>query len=417
MLLTPVEIRDAIEMALGSLRANKLRSFLTILGVMIGVSSVIGLASIINGLNGAMQNEIENLGSAAVIEIDRYAPNTDWDDLTDEQRNYPYMSVGEARAIMDNCPSVDGVAPMNHCWAEGGNIIKYGNRKATNVRYFGTWPDYLKVINRNMSQGRFFADIDNDQRAMVCVLGAQTASTLFEGESAVDKEVRLNNQRFVVIGVMENVESNFNSSWENNLVAIPLGTYQKLYPEDDALSLSARAASYELLDRAQEEITSALRIYRRVPFNKENNFFLATQDLYKDYINSITKYIYLAMLVITSVGLMVGGIGVMNIMLVSVTERTREIGVRKAIGAKRSNIVLQFLTEAMTLSGTGGVIGILFGVIAGLGINALLKFPMGLSVPWIIIGFVVAVSVGLVSGVYPAMKAARLDPIEALRYE
>ncbi|MFH1687892.1 MAG: ABC transporter permease [bacterium] len=417
MLLMTTELREAILMALSSLRANKLRSFLTILGVMIGVSSVIGLASIINGLNGAMENEIENLGSATIIDIDRYAPDTDWDDLTDEERNWPFMSTGEAEAIAQNCPSVDGVAPMNHGWEPGGNVVKYRNRKAEDVRWFGTWPDFMKVKNRAMKEGRFLSKIDVDQRAHVCVLGVSTAEALFENEPAVGKEVRLNSVRFTVVGVLTKVESQFNSSWENNLVTIPLSTYEKLHPEDEALSLAARATSLDKLDAAMEEITGTLRVFRRVPFNKENNFYLSTQEMFKDQINNITEYIYLAMIIITSVGLMVGGIGVMNIMLVSVTERTREIGVRKAIGAKRINIIMQFLTEAMTLSGAGGIIGILFGILAGLGINAALSFPMSISLYWIVVGFAVSVSVGLVSGVYPAVKAARLDPIEALRYE
>jgi len=229
--------------------------------------------------------------------------------------------------------------------------------------------------------------------------------------------VRVNGDLFTVIGVLEEVDSNFGNDMANKMVIIPLSTKEKLQPWDKALSLAARAESLEKLDQAKEEITNALRIYRRVAFNEENNFAFMTQDYLKEQVEDITGYIYVAMIIITSVGLMVGGIGVMNIMLVSVTERTREIGVRKAIGAKRSNIVVQFLTEAMTLSGAGGVIGVIFGVVAGVGINAAIGFPVSLPIFWVLTGFGVAVSVGLVSGVYPALKAAMLDPIEALRYE
>ncbi len=417
MMLTSSEIRDAMLMALDSLKTNKLRSFLTILGVMIGVSSVIGLAAIISGLNIAMEQEISQFGSATIIDIDRFPPDTDWHDLTDEERNRPYMTTGEAEAIKDNCPSVDGVAPMNHYWAPGGNTAKYKNRKATNLRYLGTWPDYLRVKDKNMFRGRFIAPGDVERRAMVCVIGHGVSQSLFEDEDPIDKEVRVNGDLFTVVGVLEEVESNFGNDMENKTVIIPLSTKEKLQPWDEALSLAARAESVEKLDKAQEEITNALRVYRRVPFNKENNFAFMTQDYLKEQIETITGYIYVAMLVITSVGLMVGGIGVMNIMLVSVTERTREIGVRKAIGAKRSNIVLQFLTEATTLSGAGGVIGVVFGLLAGICINAAIGFPITLPFVWVFIGFGVAVSVGLVSGVYPALKAAMLDPIEALRYE
>jgi len=416
MFLTWIEMREAIIMGLSSLRSNKLRSSLTILGVMIAVTSVIGLASIIDGLNNAVNEEIDTFGNN-IIDIDRFPPNTDWDELTDAERNRPYMTTGEANAIRDNCPHVEGVAPQNHYWAPGGNIIKYSNRKVSNIRYHGTWPDYLKVRDKNLTEGRFITEYDLQARSMVCVLGAQVAENLFLGETAIGKEVRLNGERFVVVGVFEDVKSNFDNDYQNNLVTIPLTTKEKLQPWDKALSLVARARSMEEMEQAKEEIINALRIYRRVPFNQDNNFALMTQDTFKEQFANITDYIYLGMIVITSVGLMVGGIGVMNIMLVSVTERTREIGVRKAIGAKRSNIIMQFLTEATTLSGAGGSVGILAGIMLGLGANSAFGFPLSLSMFWIAIGFVVSVSVGLVSGVYPAYKASRLDPIEALRYE
>jgi len=417
MLLTPIEVRDAVGMALGALRQNKLRTFLTILGVMVGVSSVIGLASVINGFNGAMEAEIEAIGSTTIIEIQRFGPGTDWDDLTEEERNRPFLTAGEANIIKATCPAVDGVAPMNHHWEQPSNTIKYSNQKVEGHRFLGTWPDFLGVLNRSMKSGRFVSKVDLDLRANVVVLGDDIAENLFEGIDPVGKEVRLNGNLLEVVGVLNHLESNFEEDWQNNLAIIPLSTFEKFHPWDEALTLTARAESLEKLDQAKEEIISALRIYRNVPFNKENNFALTTQDTYKEQAENITQYIYLGGLTITLVGLMVGGIGVMNIMLVSVTERTREIGVRKAIGAKRSNILLQFLTEAMTLSGTGGVIGIIFGVVAGLGINAILEFPITISIFWVITGFVGSVSVGLVSGVYPAYKASRLDPIEALRYE
>jgi putative ABC transport system permease protein len=221
-----------------------------------------------------------------------------------------------------------------------------------------------------------------------------------------------------VIGVFERRESSLgDDSGENQLVAMPLTVYEKMYPWEEELFLAVQAGSYEEIDQAKEEIINTLRVYRKVPYGKGNNFAISTQDTFREQYANISRYIYIAMIVITSVGLMVGGIGVMNIMLVSVTERTREIGVRKAIGAKRSNIILQFLTEAITLSGSGGVIGIGFGIIVGLSLNAAFGFPLGVSFIWVTIGFVVAVSVGLVSGIYPAIKAAKLDPIEALRYE
>lgn len=416
MILTPAEIKDAVLMALGSLRASKLRSGLTILGVMIGVSSVIGLASIVNGLDRAFNEEIDSLGSNTIA-ITRFPFDVDWDDLTDEQRKRPWITSGEAQAIKDNCPHVAGVAPQNHYSRSGGNVIKYKNRKGNRPYVVGTWPDYLKVVSTSTADGRFLSGVDLDTRAFVCVLGSGLADALFEGEYPVEKTIRVNGRRFEVVGVLEKTETNFGNDAHNNDVLIPLTTFEKLYPWDEALYLMARAESYENIEIAKDEIINALRIYRKVPFNAENNFGLSTQDNLKDFVGNITKYIYIAMIVITSVGLLVGGIGVMNIMLVSVTERTREIGVRKAVGAKRSNIIVQFLTEAITLSGAGGLIGVVVGISLGAGVNALIGFPFGIPVFWIILGFAVSVSVGLVSGIYPAVKASRLDPIIALHYE
>jgi putative ABC transport system permease protein len=416
MILTLVEVRDAVEMALSSLKSNKLRAGLTILGVMIGVSSVIGMASIINGLNGAMDREIDSLGSN-VIWITKYPPNVDHDQLTDEDRNRPPITSGEAEAILASCPAVDGVSPQNYYFKPGGNDVKYKNRKGNQPMIMGAWPDFLRVNNRSVSAGRFFSESDQQFRLSVCVIGADLAASLFEEDDPIGKDIRVNGNLFTVIGVFEKVKSSFGNDQLNSLVAMPLSTFEKIHPWEKELFLATRAANFAFIDQAQEEIIASLRVYRKVPFNKDNDFYLSTQQQFKDMIGNITKYIYLAMIVITSVGLMVGGIGVMNIMLVSVTERTREIGVRKAIGAKRSNITLQFLTEAMTLSGTGGVIGIICGIGLGLGVNALLGWPLSLPIFWIFLGFTVAVSVGLISGIYPAIKAARLDPIEALRYE
>jgi putative ABC transport system permease protein len=416
MLLTFGEVRDSVLMAFSSLRANKFRAFLTILGVMIGVSSVIAMASIINGLNGQMNQEIDDMGSN-VIWITKFHPSVEHEDLSDEDRNRPPITVSEAEAILINCPTVEGVSPQNYYFKPGGNDIKFKNRKYSRPRLMGTWPDFLKVNNRNVAQGRFLIEADEQFRTMVAVLGADMADVLFESDNPIGKEIRINGNVFEVVGVLEKVKSSFGNDELNETALIPLSTFEKIHPWEEELFLVARARTLAEMDKAQEEIINALRVHRKVPFNKDNDFALSTQQQFKEFIGNITQYIYMAMIIITSVGLMVGGIGVMNIMLVSVTERTREIGVRKAIGAKRSNIILQFLTEAMTLSGTGGIVGIIFGVGLGLLVNAVFNFPLSVSVFWIVLGFVVAVSVGLVSGMYPAIKAARLDPIEALRYE
>ncbi len=416
MILSWIEIKNSILLALSSIRGNKFRAGLTVLGVMVGVSSVIGMAAIIDGLNGAVNQEIDSLGSN-IIMITKFDDSVDRSKLTDEDRNRPSITEGEARTIMANCDYVEGVSPQNYYFKPGGNEAKYKNRKFNNPSLMGTWPDYLKVNNKALSSGRFITRIDVQTRAMICVIGSDLNDLLFPEENSIGKKIRVNGNKYTVVGVLEYVKSNFGNDQINKLVALPLSTFSKIHPWEKELLLVARAVTYELMDEAVDEITAVLRIFRKVPFNKKDNFVLGTQDQFKDFISGITDNIYLVMLVITSVGLMVGGIGVMNIMLVSVTERTREIGVRKAIGAKRSNIVLQFLTEAMTLSATGGIIGIIFGVSLGLLVNGILGWPLSIPIFWVIVGFIVSVTVGLVSGVYPAIKASRLDPIEALRYE
>lgn len=416
MLLSSVEVRDAIIMALWSVRANKFRSILTILGVTVGVSSVIAMASVIDGLNGAAEEEIDRMGTN-IIMVTKFDPGDDRSELTEDERNRPSITVAEAEAILANCPSITGVAPHNYYFHPGGNEAKYKNRKFSRPSFAGTWPDYVKVLNKELSSGRFINNIDLQFRRMVCVIGEDIVSTLYPGENPIGKDIRVNGDMFEVIGVFEDVKSNFDNSTENRLIAIPLTTYSKLIPWEKELALFTRARSFEEIETAKEEIITALRIERKVPFNKRDNFALSTQDQFKDQVASITNIIYIIMIVITSVGLMVGGIGVMNVMLVSVTERTREIGVRKAIGAKRSNIILQFLTEAMSLSGVGGIIGVIIGVSLGLLLNGAFGFPLALPIFWIVTGFGVSVTVGLVSGVYPAVKASRLDPIDSLRYE
>ena len=403
-------------MGLSSLRANKFRASLTILGVMIGVASVIALASIINGMNLAMNEEIDSLGSNTIY-VTKFSMSQDHDEMTEEERQREPITANEAKAVAVICPSIDAVSPQNYYFKQGGNDIKYLNRKGNSPKIMGTWPDYVNVNVRDMDQGRFLNDLDEMHKTNVCVIGSQLAEALFEGDGAVDKEIRLNGVKFLVVGVLEEFKSNFGDEGENNTALIPLATFERLYPWEKELFLAAKAESFESMGKAQEEIINALRIERGDRFGKPNSFEIATQETFKELAQDIAKYLYFAMLVITSVGLMVGGIGVMNIMLVSVTERTREIGIRKAIGAKRSNILIQFLTEAMTLSGFGGVVGIILGLAIGIIVQLMLGWPTTVSITWAIIGFLTSTTVGLVSGMYPAIKASRLDPIDALRYE
>jgi putative ABC transport system permease protein len=414
--MTIVEVTEGVKLAFSALTANKFRSGLTILGVLIGVWSVIAMSSLIKGLDDAVQGSIDTLGSN-ILFVDRFAPDVDWDDLGETQRNRKFLTRMEAEAIAANCPAVLAVSPENHYWAPGGNVVKYKRNKANQPAVVGVLPEYQKVRNVVVTSGRFINYADNEVRAHVCVIGTDIKEALFPNEDAVGQEIRVNNVRFTVIGVREKNEAMFGDNGENNKVAIPLNTFEKLYPWDEALTLTVGAKSVADIPDAIEQMTAVLRVVRKVSYDKENDFVIFGQEYIREMVGNITKYIYIAMIVISSVGLMVGGVGVMNIMLVSVTERTREIGVRKAIGARRSNILWQFLVEAMTLSGTGGTLGVITGIFTALLIGVVSPLPFGVSPLFLSLGFFVAISVGLLAGMYPAYKAAIVDPIESLRYE
>jgi len=414
-MITMVEIRDGMLLAMDSIRNNKFRAGLTILGVLIGVASVIGMASMIAGLDKMVMNEIESMGSN-VLYVTRFEPGTNFEHSSEEDRNRKPITIDAALAIQAGCPSVTAVAPQNYYAAQGGNVVRYKNNQANRPGVFGTMPGYVKVNNRNVGRGRFINDFDMERRAMVCVIGSDVAKALFPYEDPVSKGIRVNTQQFLVIGVMEE-KAPFMGQSDNNFIILPYSTFEKMYPWEKELFLAVSAKSTRYMTQAIDEMTAVLRRLRGVAYNKPNDFAIWTQENLKEMVNNITQYIYIAMIVISSVGLLVGGVGVMNIMLVSVTERTREIGVRKAIGARRLNIMIQFLTEAMTLSGSGGVLGIFAGILLAFLAKLIFSMPFTVSILWMFIGFSVSVLVGLSAGLYPAYKAAKVDPIVSLRYE
>ncbi len=412
------EIKEAISMAFAAIRAHKMRAFLTVLGVLVGVATVIAMVSIITGLNQSMAQQIESLGSD-VIYVTKSEIGIQFGGPSEEERNRPSITFQDAMAVEELCPSVEAVSPQN--WGPGAKTVKYKDNKVSRFELIGVMPSYEVVNNNYIEEGRFFTDSDVNYRAMVTVLGRDVVEVLFPGLDPIGKEIRIAGRnfapkRFRVIGVMEERPSILGGS-QNNFVLLPYDTYKKLYPEEKELLLVAKPTNPELLDQAIDEITQVMRIRRGLAADKPNNFAIATQDDLMDMYRNITKAIYMVMVVISSIGLLVGGVGVMNIMLVSVTERTREIGIRKAIGARKRDILWQFLIEAMTLSGSGGILGIIIGLLLGKFVAMVTPLAAGVSWFWIVLGFSFSVSVGLIFGIYPAYRAARLDPIVSLRYE
>ena len=407
---------ESLLIAFGTFRTHKMRSFLTILGVLIGVACIIGMVSIIKGLDKSMAGQIESLGSN-VIYVSKFKPGIQMGRRSEEERNRKGITFEDAVAVRENCPAVEAVSPQNYYRRPGGNYAKYRNIEVTRPMFFGTIPDYEIVNNSFVVEGRFITDADVKFRAYVCILGYDVAKTLFENLDPVGKKILVNGDRFTVVGVMEKKEELLGSGHANNFVLIPYDTFTKIHPEEKELALAVKARSPELIPAAIDQITELLRRRRGVRYNQPDDFAVFTQENLMDMYKQLTGIIYLAMIVISSIGLLVGGVGVMNIMLVSVTERTREIGIRKAIGAKRKDILWQFLIEASSLSGIGGVLGIILGLLFAQLVALVSPLPAAVPLPWVLIGFGFSVGVALIFGIYPAYRASKLNPIECLHYE
>ncbi len=408
------EIYESGSMAVRSLMANKFRSSMTILGVLIGVAAVILVNTILEGFQNYTEASIDKIGTN-VIYVTKWASRSDRMKARETGENRKNFTFREVDAISESCDLIAAIAPHKRTY---NNVAKYGNKRATNPDDFrGVWPSQAVVTNRGVEFGRFINEMDMERRSMVTVLGPEIVDALFDTrEDAIGKVIRVNSYKFTVIGVQEEIDDMFGIS-ENDFIFIPLSTFEKLYPATKEVSILLSAVSRDKIEDAKEQVTNALRRVRHLKPDEENNFGLLTQDSFKDRVGSFTDTIRIAGFAISCVGLLVGLIGVINIMLISVTERTREIGVRKAIGAKRSNILLQFLTEAATLTGIGGIVGIIVGAVGGLILTTAIGWTYYLSPFWVVIGLVLSFGTGITAGLYPAWKAARLDPIEALRYE
>lgn len=409
------DFSESLKMALDTLRAHKFRSFLTVLGVVIGTVTVMVIASFISGLDNKFQQEIEVFGTNTIF-VYKFTPGLNMGRIPRELRMRKPITYEDAMAIKANCPSVQYVAPM----LSPPDVVKvrYQDEELYVTQVQGTLPDYERMASVNIIEGRFFNDSENQRRSDICVVGADIADKFFPNLNALDKQILVNDKPFTVIGVLQKQDNFFMSEDDggnqNRAVYIPYETMRKIYPaeKDNFVMAQAREGG---MAQAIEEIRQQLRIRREVAFNEEDNFGLSTPDSITERFHQITGGIGILMIAISSVGLMIGGIGVMNIMLVSVTERTKEIGVRKAIGARGRDILSQFLIEAMALTGSGGLLGIAIGWLMSLLVNLILPVYVPSWAP--IAGLSVSVSIGLIFGLWPAMKAARLNPIEALRYE
>ncbi len=405
-----MEFRESTRIAFGALRANKLRSFLTLLGTIVGVTAVIALISLIQGANSYVSTKLAAQGTNVfwvdkfgfILDGDKYREALKRKDLTPED--------GMALA------SASKLAAAVRVKKERNADVRYGSERVRQVPIQGMWGDYVAVDRIELQEGRHLTQTDIARRRSACVLGYEVWEKLFKDTPALGRQVRIGENTFDVVGVAEK-KGDFLGQSQDNFVIVPLGASDKIYGKRGSIEIGVMARDAATFELTQDEARAILRARRHVAPGKDDDFGITTAEMFMDLYKSLTGAIFIVFVGVAAISLVVGGIVIMNIMMVSVTERTREIGIRKALGAKKSDILMQFLVEASTLSLTGGAIGVILGSSLALLVAAVSPLPATVSVLAVVLGLVMSTSIGLVFGIYPAMRAARLDPIVALRFE
>jgi putative ABC transport system permease protein len=404
-------LRETFSIAIDALRAHKLRSLLTLIGVILAVTTLVAVMSVLNGLNLYVSTKIANLGANAFL-VDRIGIITNFEDWN-KARKRPPLQPDDIEAIKDRVPLATAVAGQMQTLAD----IRFGNDLREDVQILGTSPSYMQIEDIEVSSGRLLTDNDEDRRSSVAVIGADVANQFFSGTDAIGKMIRAGAEQYEVVGVAVAKGTTLGQSLDN-FVEIPLSTYRKgwLAPLD-SVTIFVQAPTPELMDAAEDEVRVVLRASRHVPYSADDNFAVVSPNSITGLWNRLTGGAFAIAVWVTSVFLVVGGVVIMNIMLASVTERTREIGLRKSLGARRSHIVLQFLVESSLLAAIGGATGVALALLIAIIVRATTPLPISTPLFTIAIALFLSTAVGLFFGIYPATRAAKLDPIEALRAE
>ncbi len=410
-------VKEIFMMALDSIRMNKLRSFLTILGIVIGVLTIVAMVAVIEGINASFAQQLEAMGANVLI-VSRHEPGIHFGRMPEEMRRRKKLAFVDADALERSCPSVAAVTPQVAYFRFLPPVrAKYLANEIDNPQVIGASHKYLQIYEEyTVETGRFFTDAENLNKREVCVIGAEIVDALFPNVNPLNKLLTIEGRKLMVIGTLDR-KGKFLGQSRDNTMFIPTSTFRKFYPGEDDVTLIVKLRSGVNIAKAKDEIINLMRVRRKVKANEKSNFAVSTQDTVAGLYNQLTGAAFMVMIIISSIGLVVGGIGVMNIMLVSVKERTREIGLRKAIGARRIEIRNQFLYEAIVLTMSGGIVGVICGVLLSLLIKAVSGLPVAINIGAIAAALAVSTSVGLFFGIYPASQAAKLNPVNALHYE
>ncbi len=405
-----MQFLESVGMALRSLISNKLRSILTLIGVIIGVMTVIAVVSIIAGMNKYVADQINALGSSTFF-VNKFG-------ITMSEQEYlkalkrKDLTLQDMEVIKEKCPL---------CWKVGARAdafkkIKYREKYVSDIDVRGTTANINEISDINLSSGRYPSEFENEHNRRAVLIGWEIADNLFPNQDPLGKDLKIGNYYFRVVGVATK-RGTFLGESQDDFVLIPITIFNKLFGTKRFMSIFVKVENFGSMQEAQDQVRLVLRARRNVPYDKPDDFAIFTADTFMDLYRTFTSTAFLVMIGVSSIALVVGGIVIMNIMLVSVTERTREIGIRKAVGAKKKNILWQFLVEAVTLAIIGGLIGVILGGVIAKIVAATTPLPAAIEAWSVITGLIIATSVGLFFGIFPAMKAAKLDPIACLRYE